>query len=76
MVPLGWGVRATACAPGEGGRFGRPSPVIKKATYIIGLNFSHSDFPLLDGRQMNLQTVHLMRRLPVKVRTGVKKNGS
>jgi hypothetical protein len=42
---------------------------------MVDLNFSHS-VPFLDGRQMNLQTVHLMRRLPVNVRMGLKKKGS
>lgn len=45
-------------------------------TYTIGLNFSHNDLPRREGRQINLQTVHLMRRLPVNVLMGVKKNGS
>lgn len=53
------------------------SPEKNNYTYhIIGLNFSQSDLPLLEGRHMNLHTVHLMRRLPVIVLTGVKKKGS
>jgi hypothetical protein len=32
--------------------------------------------PRREGRQMKRQAVHLMRRLPVKVRTGAKKKGS
>jgi hypothetical protein len=45
--------------------------------YLFASSLSHADsFRLRDGRHINRHEVHLIRRLPARVRIGAKKKGS